>query len=157
MRSKNTEQNFWYDILELFHTIHQRDTMSPECFSSKLDECKRAVIKIGTTCVPSQKVAQNMAKRLLENGESYFTFITTPQIDPTNNCAEQAIRFVVIYRRVSQGTQSENGRIACERFFTVIATCAKQGRSAFTFIKESIENFCKGLPVPSLLPASSSP
>jgi transposase len=97
-----------------------------------------------------------MAKRLRENGQSYFTFITTPQIDPTNNCAEQAIRFVVIYRRASQGTRSEKGRIACERFFSVIASCARQGRSAFDFIRESIRCCCEGLPGPSLLPATDS-
>lgn len=144
-------------VRELFHTIHLRDTMSRKLFAAKLDECKRAILKAGTTNVPSENVAQNMLKRLRSNGESYFSFITTPQIDPTNNCAEQAIRFVVIYRRVSQGTRSENGRIACERFFTVIATCARQGKSAFEFIKESIENYCKGLPGPSLLPVSSPP
>jgi transposase len=144
-------------IRELFHTIHLRDTMNQKQFTAKLEACKRAILKIGTTYVPSQRVAQNMLKRLLANGESYFSFITTPKIDPTNNCAEQAIRFVVIYRRVSQGTRSENGRLACERFFTVIATCARQGKSAFEFIKESIENFCKGLPGPSLLPVSSTP
>lgn len=144
-------------VRELFHTIHLRDTMSRKLFTAKLDECKRAILKAGTTNVPSENVAQNMLKRLQANGESYFAFITTPQIDPTNNCAEQAIRFVVIYRRVSQGTRSENGRIACERFFTVIATCARQGKSAFEFIKESIENYCKGLPGPSLLPISYPP
>lgn len=144
-------------VRELFHTIHLRDTMSQKVFTAKLEACKCAILKAGTTWVPSENVAQNMLKRLRSNGESYFTFITTPQIDPTNNCAEQAIRFVVIYRRVSQGTRSENGRLACERFFTVIATCARQGKSAFEFIKESIENYCKGHPGPSLLPVASTP
>lgn len=154
---KNYGNRLLNAVRELFHTIHLRDTMSRKVFTEKLDACKRAILKAGTTYIPSVKVAQNMVNRLLANGASYFTFITTPQIDPTNNCAEQAIRFVVIYRRVSQGTRSENGRLACERFFTVIATCARQGKSAFEFIKESIENFCKGIPGPSLLPVSSTP
>jgi transposase len=140
-------------LRDLFHVIHQRETMTPERFAEKLQEKKAAVLKAGTGYVPVRAEAMNMAKRLRENGEAYFTFITTPQVDPTNNCAEQAIRFVVIYRRVSQGTRSENGRIACERFFTVIATCARQGRSAFQFIRESIRNFSAGLPGPLLLPS----
>lgn len=139
-------------LRELFHTIHDRDTFSLEQFARRLEECKKAVLKAGTDYVPLRKEAQNMAKRMRENGHSYFTFITTPDIDPTNNCAEQAIRFVVIYRKVSQGTRSENGRKACERFFTVIATCARQGRSAYQFIKKSIECFTNGMPGPSLLP-----
>jgi transposase len=144
-------------LRELFKTVHAREKMSPECFAAQLEERKDAVLKAGTGYVPARSEAENMAKRLRENGKSYFTFITTPQIDPTNNCAEQAIRFVVIYRKVSQGTRSENGRIACERFFTVIATCARQGKSAFVFIKESFEKVFAGLPAPSLLPVNNSP
>lgn len=143
-------------LRDLFQTIHAREQMSPERFTTQLEERKDAVLKAGTTYVPDRKEAENMAKRLRENGKSYFTFITSPHIDPTNNCAEQAIRFIVIYRRVSQGTRSENGRVACERFFTVVATCAHQGKSAFLFIKESFEKFFAGLPTPSLLPAADS-
>ena len=40
---------------------------------------------------------------------SYFRFITTAGVDPTNNLAEQAIRFVVIDRLITQGTRSERG------------------------------------------------
>jgi transposase len=143
-------------LRDLFHTIHERDFMSPKLFATALEAKKAAVLKAGTGYIPQRSEAQNMAKRLRENGQSYFTFITTPQIDPTNNCAEQAIRFVVIYRRASQGTRSEKGRIACERFFSVIASCARQGRSAFDFIRESIRCYCEGLPGPSLLPATDS-
>jgi hypothetical protein len=39
-----------------------------------------------------------MAKRLQAHGKSYFTLVTTPGVQPTNNLAEQAIRFVVIDR-----------------------------------------------------------
>jgi hypothetical protein len=39
-----------------------------------------------------------MAERFRKHAEAYFTFITTPGMDPTNNVAEQAIRFVVIDR-----------------------------------------------------------
>jgi transposase len=143
-------------VRDLFHTIHAQEQMSPERFTAQLEENKDAVLKAGTGYVPARSEAENMAKRLRENGKSYFTFITTPQIDPTNNCAEQAIRFVVIYRKVSQGTRSEKGSAACERFFTVIATCARQGTSAFAFIRESFRNYFAGLPGPSLLPTSDS-
>jgi transposase len=138
-------------LRDLFHTIHQRDSMTPEAFAAALEKKKAAVIKAGTDYVPARAEAHNMAERFRKHGKEYFTFITTP-IDPTNNCAEQAIRFVVIYRRVSQGTRSESGRIACERFFTVIASCARQGKSAFMFIRDALKNYCAGLPSPSLLP-----
>ena len=44
-----------------------------------------------------------MAERFRKHAETYFTFITMPGMAPTNNVAEQAIRFVVIDRHVTHG------------------------------------------------------
>jgi hypothetical protein len=46
------------------------------------------------------------------------------------NLAEQAIRFVAIHRRMTQGTRSEDGRHWCERIWTIIQTCGQQNRIA---------------------------
>ncbi len=80
----------------------------------------------------------HMAKRIRQHAEAYFAFITTPGMIQTNNVAEQAIRFVIIDRHVSQGTRGANGRRANERLWTVIATCALQGRSAFAFTLDAV-------------------
>ena len=87
--------------------------------------------------------------------KAYFEFITTPVVDPTNNVAEQAIRFIVIDRHVTQGTRSIKGRKSCERLWTVIATCALQGRSAFNFILQAVKAYFKNGPAPSLIPDTS--
>jgi transposase len=100
-----------------------------------------------------RREAQNMAERFRTHAEAYFTFITTSGMDPTNNVAEQAIRFVVIDRHVSQGTRSANGRCANERLWTVSATCELQGRSASAFILQAVEAEFYGRAPPSLLPA----
>ena len=93
-----------------------------------------------------------MAERFRKHAEAYFAFIITPGMDPTNNVAEQAIRFVVIDRHVTPGTRSANGRRANERLWTVIATCALQGRSAFAFILQAVEAYFQNETPPSLLP-----
>jgi len=79
--------------------------------------------------VPETKPAQNLAQRFRKHGNAYFQFITTPGIEPTNNLAEQAIRFVVIDRRITQGTRSAAGRDWCRHIWTAIATCSQQSRS----------------------------
>jgi hypothetical protein len=56
-----------------------------------------------------------MAERFRKHAKAYFQFITTPGMDPTNNVAEQAIRFIVIDRHVTQGTRSAKGQRANER------------------------------------------
>ena len=74
-------------------------------------------------------------------------------MSPTNNLAEQAIRFVVIDRRITQGTRSETGRQWSERIWTVMATCAQQGRSILDYLQRAIHAYFHDQPSPSLLPA----
>ena len=57
--------------------------------------------------VPATRAATNLAARMEAYGESYFRFIAAPGVEPTNNPAEQAIRFVVIDRQITQGTRGE--------------------------------------------------
>ncbi len=106
---------------------------------------------MGTQQVPARKHAQVMARRLQKHGLAYVTFITTPGIEPTNNLAEQAIRFVVIDRHITQGTRSEDGNRWCERIWTVVATCAIQGLSVFEFLHQSINAYWDGTEAPKLL------
>jgi transposase len=81
----------------------------------------------------------------------YFRFITTPGVEPTNNLAEQAIRFVVIDRLITQGTRSEAGNRWCERIWTAIATCTQQGRSLFAYLEAAIGAWFDGDEAPTLL------
>jgi transposase len=141
-------------LRELFGVIHRREKMTAARFRQSLEAAREQVMTAATTRVPDAKHARNLAKRFRENGEAYFRFITTPGIDPTNNLAEQAIRFVVIDRHITQGTRSEKGRRWCERIWTVAATCAQQGRAVFQFLLDSVKaHFC-GTPPPSLLPSA---
>ncbi len=95
-----------------------------------------------------------MAQRLHKYGAAYFTFLTTPGVEPTNNLAEQAIRFVVLDRVVTQGTRGETGQRWCERIWTVIASCVQQGRSVFEYLRAAVQAHFGGGEAPSLLPAS---
>ena len=79
--------------------IHRRDELKPATFARRLAAARDVLMAKATKHVPPAKQARNMAKRFLERGEAYFEFITTPNVEPTNNIAEQAIRFVVIDRR----------------------------------------------------------
>lgn len=140
-------------LRDLFAVIHRRDKMTATGFQKALEAARKQVLKVATTRVPTITHAQNLAKRFRENGKAYFRFITTPGIGPTNNLAEQAIRFVVIDRHITQGTRSEKGRRWCERIWTVIATCAQQGRAVFQFLLDSVQAHLCGTPPPSLLPS----
>jgi transposase len=82
-------------------------------------------------------------------------FVTEPGIAPTNNVAEQAIRFVVIDRHIPQGTRGEAGQRFCERMWTVLATCGQQGRSVFAYLTAVVGAYFQDEEVPGLLPGES--
>ena len=136
----------------LFRVIHQREKLSKEEFQTQLEAARDGVLLAGQQEVPASQRAGAMAKRLQKHGPSYFTFVTTPGVEPTNNLAEQAIRFVVIDRHITQGTRSEGGQRWCERIWTVIATCSQQGRSVFDYLYGAVKAYFGDGAVPSLLP-----
>jgi transposase len=135
----------------LFRTIHRRETMRPNRFERALEKQRKLIVHAATH-PPWTREARNMADRFHKHADSYFRFITTPGVEPTNNLAEQALRFVVIDRRITQGTRGEAGRQWCERIWTVRATCAQQGRSVFQFLHDALTASFTSQPAPSLLP-----
>jgi transposase len=141
-------------LKNLFEVFHQRDRLGEKQFRSSLDSARFRVMNVGLSG-PDTKQGQNMAKRFREHGEAYFTFVTQSGIEPTNNLAEQAIRFVVIDRHITQGTRSESGRRFCERMWTTIATLVQQGRSVWNYLCEAVGSWFADRPAPSLLPAGS--
>jgi transposase len=136
----------------LFRIFHRRETMTPERFQRALDQARTDVIN-AALWAPRCPQAQNLARRFRLHGEAYFRFITTPGIEPTNNLAEQAIRFVVIDRRITQGTRSQRGQRWCERIWTAIATCTQQGRSVFEYLRETLHALFNHRLIPPLIPA----
>lgn len=142
-------------LRELFGVIHRRDALSTRRFAVELQNAGDELLAQAVYRVPSTREAQNLAERFRKHGESYLRFITTPGVEPTNNLAEQAIRFVVIDRLVTQGSRSVAGRRWLERIWSVMATCSQQGRSAFEFLVQSVQAHFQGGPTPLLLADTS--
>lgn len=138
-------------MCDMFSIFHKAEELTASDFAKAMKKSRKAFLDIALTDVPQTRPAQNLANRFILHGKAYFRFITTPAVEPSNNLAEQAIRFVVIDRYITQGTRSEKGRTWCERIWTVLATCASQGRNAFDFIYQSIQAHFSDQPFPSLL------
>lgn len=153
-------------IRRMFHLIHEQVENPVQDFQSKLAQQKKRIIALAenTACLsPIEWYVQkhypevsNMAQRFRNHGQAYFTFITTPEIGPTNNAAEQALRFVVMDRRATQGTRSHKGRAFCERIWTVVGTCRMNKRSIFGYLCQAVNAWASSSPIPSLIPANSS-
>ncbi len=140
-------------LRQLFRTIHRRDQYRSEStFRRALERIRDKICWEAGMEVADTREAGNLANRFYQHTESYFRFITEGDVEPTNNLAEQAIRFVAIHRRMTQGTRSESGRRWFERICTVAVTCRQQSRSAFEFLCNSVNALLVGDTSPSLLP-----
>ena len=142
-------------LRELFAVFHERDEYTAAAFQIALQNAGDELWAQAVYRVPATKEARNLATRFEKHGKAYLRFITTPGVEPTNNLAEQAIRFVVIDRQITQGPKGEGGRRWLERIWTTMATCAQQGRSAFEFLFEAIVAHYQGGPPPLLSPDTS--
>jgi len=90
------------------------------------------------------------AHNLLKVWPALWTFTKLAGVEPTNNPAERALRGPVIHRKLSQGTQSENGERFAERALSTTTTCRLQHRSPFTYLSELIATHNRGDPFPTL-------
>jgi len=140
-------------LRRLFRMLHRRAKTPAERFARAMDHIRRAFLR-QVSRPPDRREARTLAERFGLHGDSYFTFLTTPGVPPTNNLTAQAIRFVVIDRKVTQGTRGSVGQRWCECVWTLLATCAQQGRSSFTFLVDGLTAHFRRRPPPLLLPAN---
>ena len=88
--------------------------------------------------------AGTLARRLAREGEALWVFLDVPGVEATNNTAERAHRFGVLWRKRSQGTCSEKGNRWVERILSVRHTCRIRGRPTFPILVEAVACLFKG-------------
>ena len=127
-------------------------TLSHEAFLSELPTLQNAVhqaLCAGSQCEHPKTAAT--CRRLLAVEDALWTFATHPDVEPTNNAAERALRAAVIWRKTSYGTQSEAGSRFVERILTVVTSARQQGRHPFELVRDAIQAQRSGTTPPSLL------
>ena len=82
----------------------------------------------------SEKVEKLIGK--IENGFDYwFTFVTHPGVESTNNRAERALREHVVQRKIVGTLRNRKGTSIHERIMTVLATWAQQGLNSLQMMR----------------------
>jgi transposase len=91
-------------------------------------------------------------REILKVAPALWTFLENPDVEPTNNAAERALRPAVIHRKLSYGVQSQRGALCQSRLLTVTRSLKQQGRDVMAFLVDAWEANKNGQPAPSLLP-----
>ena len=78
-----------------------------------------------------QDEAGTFARTLEREMGALWTFVVEEGVEPTNNRAERALRFAVLWRKMMQGTYNEKGDRWVERILSVRETCRLRGLPTF--------------------------
>jgi transposase len=110
-------------------------------------------IYLGAFCRPVR--CRKLFVDLWKVEPALWTFVWKEGVEPTNNVAERAIRPAVLYRKISQGTQSERGKAYISRLLTVVETLKQQGRNILEYLTQALQAFFSQGEAPSLLPLAA--
>ena len=146
------------DLMFKWWKLVKGGTMSFSTFQSKMEPIQLKVgelLREGTNC--THKKTAGTCRDILKREEALWTFVHREGIEPTNNIAEQKVRPGVLWRRVSFGTQSNEGSRFVERTMTVTATLKQQERNVLDYFVEACDAANWNKPAPSLLPKTYTP
>jgi transposase len=88
--------------------------------------------------------AGTLARTLEREMGSLWTFVVEDGVEPTNNRAERALRFAVLWRKMMQGTYTEKGDRWVERILSLRETCRLRGIPTFPVLVEAVTSSFNG-------------
>jgi len=114
-------------LSEALHKLYSRLNTSPEDkpppkeATRLVKAAKRTMAHWATTAYKTDEVRRFAAK--IRNGiDHWFTFTTTPGVEPTNNRAERALREHVVQRKIIGTLRNQKGTFSHETITTLLAT-----------------------------------
>ena len=140
------ERVFW--AFEVF--VHTQDRGELKRAIRSLQRTYKPIIRSFAAKRARNRRCRGMARNLLKLWPALWTFAKREGVEPTNNHAERALRSAVIYRKLSLGSQSEEGERTIARLLSASITCRLQKRSLFAYLSEVLAASIRGDPVPSL-------
>lgn len=142
-----------HEILDLLTDAVYKAREGPPLWDLKqihahlLEELRTLCISM-KTC--PHKKARELAGEFLNDWEGIFAVLSHPHLPLTNNEAERMLRHLVILRRISYGTRSENGTRALALLASVVETCRKRQLSPWPYLAQVIKARRCGQSVPPL-------
>ena len=141
---------------QMFHLYHRaRDgTLSRPTFQLRMKPIEKRILRfLKRAAVCAEKTTSGKAFEILKLERFLWTFVDCPEVPPTNNAAERAIRPAVLWRKGSFGTDSAEGSRFVERILSVVATLKQQGRHVLDYLALACEALASNRPIQSLIAA----
>src|SRR5271156_6534426 len=115
---------------------------------------KRLMARIKWNCQCNrdefEKKVRELAGEILNDWDAVVAFVCDPNLPPTNNEAERALRHAVIARRISFGTRTDEGSRFYAAALSVIDTCRRRSVETSGYAGRLIAAARANLPAPQL-------
>jgi transposase len=85
--------------------------------------------------------AGKLARQINREIDNLWVFLDHEGVEPTNNRAERALRFGVLWRKRSLGTQSEKGNRWVERILSLKETCRLKAKATFPVLIDCVNSY----------------
>ena len=118
-------------IIEKGNEIKELRDISLKTLEKK--KLEKELSELTTLESPNKKV-QTLIKRILRHRENLLRFVDHPGVDYHNNWAEQILRWVVIFRKLSFGNRTVTGALMFSIIATVFETARLQGKDLFELV-----------------------
>ena len=78
---------------------------------------------------------RKLGNKILNGIDAWFTCVLYTDVEPTNNFAEQALRELIVQRKIMGGLRSKDGAVVLERVATCLASWKKQKKPLFETLR----------------------
>lgn len=112
------------------------------------------LLQRGSACAEARTAGT--CRRILTLRASLWTFVSTPDVEPTNNLSERSLRHYVVWRKICYGTQSGRGSLYVERMMTAVGCCKLQGRNLLDLLTQTVRAHWGQGSSPSLIPVAAT-
>jgi len=117
-------------------------------------KCKIIIARLKRACKLGSKSdhakLKSLAKEILNDWDAVVAFVKNPGLPATNNEAERALRWAVIYRKITFGTRTTEGSKSLAAMLSVIETCRLRQVDPWEYIAEVIAQGRKGIDPPKI-------
>jgi transposase len=129
------EASAWAQLCQslLKYAIHTRNQAGGE-WNPQVPAIKQAILEISEQWdalfaePPPTEKAKKLFKQLSKRKHQLFLFLECPDVPPTNNLAESALRSYAIHRRINGGFKSHKGAKDHAILQSIIETARRQGK-----------------------------
>jgi transposase len=94
----------------------------------------------------------NTCANILKVWPALWGFLEHEGVEPTNNAAEQALRGIVLKRKISGPTRSRRGDEFIARGFSAYESCRRQSRDFVDYMRSAVVAWIDKTAHPSLVP-----